>query len=168
LFIYISNAIPLPGFLSETSPILPASHLCLQEDDPPPTHLLLPPPTPHPSILLCWGIKPSQDQWPPLPLMPDNAILCYICIWSHGFLHVYSSVAGLVCESSGGWGFCFVHIAVLPIGLQTCSAPSVLLLTPPLGSPCSVQWLSEIIPICIGKALAESLSRHPYMNLLAP
>jgi hypothetical protein len=54
------------------------------------------------SILLCWGIKPSQDQGPPLPLMPDKAILCYICCWSHGSLHVYSLVDGLVPGSSEG------------------------------------------------------------------
>lgn len=42
----------------------------------PPTHPLLP----HlPSIPLHLGIKPSQDQGPLLPLMPDNAILCYMC-----------------------------------------------------------------------------------------
>jgi hypothetical protein len=46
---------------------------------------------PHqPSIPLFWGIKPSQDQGHPFPLMPDRAILCYICSWSHGSLHVYS------------------------------------------------------------------------------
>lgn len=33
---------------------------------------------------LLGGIKPSQDQVPPLPQMPDKAILCYICSWSHG------------------------------------------------------------------------------------
>ena len=27
--------------------------------------------------------------------MPDKAILCYICSWKHGFLHVYSFVAHL-------------------------------------------------------------------------
>lgn len=26
---------------------------------------------------LCWGIKAPQDPGPPLPLMPDKAILCY-------------------------------------------------------------------------------------------
>jgi hypothetical protein len=57
-----------------------------------------------PSIPLCWGIKPSQDQGPPLPLMPDKAILFYICSWSHKSLHVYSLVGDLVPESSGGGG----------------------------------------------------------------
>jgi hypothetical protein len=33
---------------------------------------------PHPHIPLHWGIEPSQDQGPLLPLMPDKVILCYI------------------------------------------------------------------------------------------
>ena len=36
--------------------------------------------------------------------MSDKAILCYICSWSHGSLHVYSLVGGLVSGSSGGTG----------------------------------------------------------------
>jgi len=28
--------------------------------------------------------------------MPDKAILCYICDWSHQSLHMYSFVGGLV------------------------------------------------------------------------
>jgi hypothetical protein len=31
----------------------------------------------HPQIPLHWGIKPSQDQGPLLPLMPDKTIFCY-------------------------------------------------------------------------------------------
>jgi hypothetical protein len=46
--------------------------------------------------------------------------------------------------------------------LQTPSVPSVLPLTPPLGSPCSVQWLAVSICICICQALAESLRRQLY------
>ena len=34
--------------------------------------------------------------------MSHKAILCYICSWSHGSLHVYSLVGGLVPGSSGG------------------------------------------------------------------
>ena len=30
-------------------------------------------------IPLCWGIKSPEYQWPSLPLMPDKAVLCYIC-----------------------------------------------------------------------------------------
>jgi hypothetical protein len=98
------------------------------------------PPSRH-GIPLHWGIEPSQDRGPLLPLMPDKAILCYICGWSHGSLHVYSLVGGLVPGSSGGGGW-LVDILVLPMGLQTLSAPSVLSLIPPLGSPCSVQFLT--------------------------
>jgi hypothetical protein len=48
------------------------------------------------------GIKPSQDQGSLLPLISDKAILCYMCCWSHGSLHVYSLVCGLVPGDSGG------------------------------------------------------------------
>jgi len=93
-----------------------------------------------------------------LLLMPDNAILCYICDWSHGPIPVYSLVCGLVPGSSGGvW---FVDIVVL-MGFPTPSVPSVLSLTPPLVSLCLVQWFAASILICISKALAKPLRRHP-------
>ena len=74
----------------------------------------------------------------PLPLMLDEDILCYISSWSHGSLHVYSLVDGLVPGSYGGWGggVWLVDIVVLPIGLQSPSAPTVLPLTPSLGTLC--------------------------------
>jgi hypothetical protein len=61
-FIYISNVIPFPG-----------SHFFLPALEFPYTGA---------------SIQPSQDQGPLLPLMPDKAILCYICSGSHGSLHV--------------------------------------------------------------------------------
>jgi hypothetical protein len=86
----------------------------------PPTHSI----PPHcPSIPLCWGIKPPQDQRPPLSLMPDKAILCYICSWSHGSLHVHSLVDGLVPGSSGRSGWL---ILLFPLWIAIPSAPSVL------------------------------------------
>jgi hypothetical protein len=94
LFIYISNAtpflFPLPHYI--------LSSLCLYEGAHPPTH---PFPSHLPSFSLCCGIKTPQNEGPPLPLMPDKAILCYICSWSQGSLRVYSLVGGLVPESSG-------------------------------------------------------------------
>jgi len=88
--------------------------------------------------------------------MPDKAILCYICSWSHGLLHVHSLVGGLVPGSSGGiW---LVDI-VLPMGLQI---PSILSLTPALGTLFSVQWLAVSICLCICQALAEPLKRQLY------
>jgi hypothetical protein len=73
------------------------------------THL--PIPTSLPRYFLHWGVKPSEDQGPLLPLMFDKVILCYICSWSHVSLHVYSLVGGLVPGSSGsrdlvGWYCC--------------------------------------------------------------
>jgi hypothetical protein len=70
-------------------PLLPSS----------PTHSL---PLPGPGIPLFRGIEPSQDQGPFLPLMPNKAIVCYICSWSHESHHVFSLVGGLVPGSSGG------------------------------------------------------------------
>jgi hypothetical protein len=64
---------------------------------------------PCPGILLHRGIEPSQNQGPLIPLMTNKAILCYICGWSHGFLHVYSLVGGLVPGSSGGYWLVCTH-----------------------------------------------------------
>jgi hypothetical protein len=53
---------------------------------------------PCPGIPLYWGIEPPQDQGPLFSLMSHKAILCYICDWSHGSLHVYSTyVTGAMC-----------------------------------------------------------------------
>ena len=62
-------------------------------------HLSIHPLPPHcPRLLLLWSIKLLQDQG---PLMSHKAIFCYICIWSHGSLHVYSLVGGLVLGALG-------------------------------------------------------------------
>jgi hypothetical protein len=55
-----------------------------------------------------------------------------------------------------------VDIVVLPVGLETPSAPPVLSLTPQLGFQCSVQWLAECVCLCICQALAEPLRRQLY------
>jgi hypothetical protein len=116
----------------------------------PPTH----PIPPHcSSIPLHWGIKPPQDTGPPLPLMPDKSIICYICTWSHGSLHVHSLVGGLVPGSFGGSGW----LILLFMGLQSPSAPSVLPLALPQGLLDSVWWLTVSICIYISRALAEPL-----------
>ena len=65
--------------------------------------------------------------------MPNKAILCYICSWSHVSLNVYSLVGGLVPGSSGGSGW--LILLNISMVLQTPSAHSVLPLTHPLGVP---------------------------------
>ena len=54
------------------------------------------------------------------------------------------------------WSVCLVDTVVLPMGLQTPSAPSVLSLTPP--------WLAVSIHLCIGQALAGPLRRQLYQT----
>jgi hypothetical protein len=111
LFIYISNVIPFPGFPSRK----PVSHL------PSPWFYEGTHPTAYPLPTSCplhWDMECSQDQGPLLPLMSDKAILCYICNWSPGTLHVYSFVGGLVPGSSGGGRSLLVDIVVLPMGCK--------------------------------------------------
>jgi hypothetical protein len=71
--------IPSPSFPSE-NPLSHPTSPCS------PTHPLS---LPCPAIPLHWGIEPSQDQGPLLPLMSNKPNLCYIGSWSHGSLHVY-------------------------------------------------------------------------------
>jgi hypothetical protein len=78
-----------------------------------PTHPL---PPQHPIISLSLVVEPPLDQGPPLLLMPDKAILCYTCSWSHESLHMYSLVGGLVPGSSGGEGL---------VGRNCCSSYGV-------------------------------------------
>ena len=51
---------------------------------------------------------------------------------------------------------------VLPVRLQSPSAPPVLLPAPPPGSLSSVWWLAPSICICIGQLLAEPSKEQPH------
>jgi hypothetical protein len=164
-FIYISYVIP---FLSPPPPLNPLSHLpspaSMRVYPHPHTHLF---PPPDPQIHLHWGIEPSQDQQPLLPLMPNKAILCYMSNWSHRFLHVCSLNGVLDPVSSGvGVGVCLINITDLSMRLQMPSVPLALsLISPmetPLGTPCSVQSLAKSIHLCICQALVEPLRRQLY------
>ena len=92
-------------------------------------------------------------------LYHDKAILCYMqlepwvppCILFGWWLIPWEL-----------WGVWLVDIVVPPMGLQTPSAPSVLSITPLLGSLCSAQWLAMSIRICLGQNLAEPLRRQLY------
>ena len=83
---------------------------------PPATMRVFPHPLlPHrPGIPLHWDIEPTQDQGPPLLLMPDKAILCYICIWSHGSL---STLLGWWSSPWEHWVVWPVNV-VFPVGSQ--------------------------------------------------
>ena len=83
--------LPFPFILSTNPPSYPP-HPYLFEGAPPPIPSHITP--------LCWDIKHSQEQGPPLLLMPDKSIICYICSWIYGSHHVYSYVDGLVPGTS--------------------------------------------------------------------
>jgi hypothetical protein len=102
IFIYISNVVSFPDPPSPTKKKNKTKTLSLPCSSCSPTHSLL---LPGPDILLHWGIESSQDQGPLLSMMTNKAILCYICSWSHGSLHVYSLVGGSGPGSSGGTGW---------------------------------------------------------------
>lgn len=115
--VYISNDIPLPSYPSTTPPphhptSTPFPYPFLYEGAPSPTYPL---PPYYYSIPLCWGIKPPQDQGPPLPLLSDKAILCYICVWSHESLPVHFLVSGLVSGSTGLASQCSSYGIAIPL-----------------------------------------------------
>jgi hypothetical protein len=80
---------------------------------------------------------------------------CYCCCCCFGFL-VFFLVSG-ISEGSG-----LVDTVVLPMGLQSSSAHSVLLLTLPYWSPTSIQWLAISICICLSQLLVEPLIGQTY------
>ena len=152
---YLHFKCPSSSHTSSSSP-------CFYEDVPTPTHPLQPQ---HPGIPLNWGNKTSQNQglFPPIDAEQCHSLL-------HMRLKTWVSLCGLIRwwfspGSSGGiW---LVYIVVLPMGLQTPSASLVFPLTPPLGSPCFVQWLAASILIYFSRVPAESLRRHPYQALVS-
>jgi hypothetical protein len=102
--------------------------------------------------------------------MSNKAILCYICSWSQGFLHVYV-LFGWWFSPWEFWdrGVWLVDIADLPMGLQTPTAPSVLPLTPPLGTPWSVYgWLqaSTSVSVRFLQSLSETAISGSCQQLL--
>ena len=82
----------------------------------------LPLPPPHLGIFLNWGIEPSQEQGPLLPLVTNKAILCYIYGWSH----VYSLVGGLISGRFDLGAFGLVDI-ILPMGYKPLQLPQSFL-----------------------------------------
>jgi hypothetical protein len=89
------------------------------------------------SIPLHWGIKPLQDQRPSLPLMSDKAILCYLCVWSHGSLPVHLWV-GVLVPGSTRWP-CQLMLFFLGVAITLRSS------SPSATSPTRVPELSLMV-----------------------
>jgi hypothetical protein len=157
-FIYISNVIPFPGPPPLGKPLTHSLSPCFYEGIPSPTHQLL---TLHPQIPLHWGIHQAFTgaRTPP----PIDAWQGYLLLHKHLEPWVIPCVLlGWWISPWELWGVWLEDIVVLPMGLQTLSTPSVHSLTPPLGTPYSVQWLAVSICLCICQALAEPLKRQLY------
>jgi hypothetical protein len=86
--------------------------------------------------------------------MPDKVILCYICGWSHGTLHVYSLVGGLVPGALEVGGLWLVDIVVFPMRLQTPSAERNLFFSLYHSSP----WYKTVIEIIREKKASQTES----------
>jgi hypothetical protein len=124
--------------------------------------VLLHPPTYSPisplASSLLWGIKPPQDHVPPLPLMPGNTVLFYICSWNHGLANVYSLVGDLVPGALGGqvgW-YCSSYGVAIPFSsfrLSPNSSIELLGLSPMVGC----EYL-----LCLSPVLVEPLRGQPY------
>ena len=150
LFAYILNVLPFPGLPSGNLipfPPFPASMSMLTH---PPTHSCIP------SLTFPYtGSVPGPRASLPIDVQQDHPLL-------HMQMEpgVLSSLLFGWCFSPWElWGLCLVDIVVLTM----CYNPlQLLLLTPPLGNPCSVQWLAGSICLCVCQALAEPLRRQLY------
>jgi hypothetical protein len=119
-----------------------------------PTHPLLFPLASHSPTLAHWAFTGSRASLP-IDARQGHPLL-------HRRLEPWVPPCVLFGWWFSPWEHWLVHIVVPLMGLQTHSAPSVLSLTPPLGTPCSVQWLAESIHLCICQALTEPLRRQLY------
>jgi hypothetical protein len=157
LFIYVSNFSPFLPSPPETLYIIlppPASRRVLTH---PPTHppTITSPPWHSPTLMNQAFTGPRAS--PPIDVQQGHPLLR---MWLEPLVSP-CVLLGWRFSPWKLWGYWLVNV-VLPMGLQTPSATSVLSLTPALGRPCSVQWMAASIYLCICQALAEPLRRLLY------
>jgi hypothetical protein len=162
-FIYLHfSCYPLLQFPLHKSHIpSPSPGFC--ERPPPFIHPFLPH---HPGILLLWGIEPLQEEGPPIPLIPDKAALCYVCSWSHGTLHVYSLVGGLISGSFGGgclvgWYCCSSYTVADPFSSFSPSPNSSIVVSRDQSD--GWLWISTSVLVKLWQCLWE----YSYTRLLS-
>ena len=88
--------------------------------------------------------------------MSEKAILCYIYSWSHGSLHVYSLVGGLVPGRSWGSGWL---ILLFFDGVANHFSSFSPLSNSSTGDPIG-DWLAARFRLCTCQVLAETLRRQ--------
>jgi len=150
-FIYLSNVVPFPGFPNHKSPIL-SPFPFFYEGVPPPQ-----PPPSLPDIPLHWG-RGDPALAGPRASPPIGAQQ------GHPLLHMQLELWVCPCVLFGWWFSLWKlwSVGIVLMGLQAPSVPSNLSLTPPMGTPFSVQWFATSIRLCICPALAETLKRQLY------
>jgi hypothetical protein len=131
LFMYFSNVISFSRFPFRNS---------LSYSPPPASKRVLPYPPTHSHLTaltfpIHWGIEPSQDQGPLLPLMPTRSSSA---TYSAGAVGPSMCTCWLCFSPWELWGVWLIDIVVLPMELQTPLAHIVLDLTCPLGFLLSV------------------------------
>jgi len=82
----------------------------------------------------------------------------------HPLLHMHLEPWVCPCVLFGWWfsPWELWLVGIVLMVLQTPSAPSTLSLTPPMGTPFSVQWLAVSICLCIHHALPDPVRRQLY------
>ena len=91
--------------------------------------------------------------------MPYRTVLCYTCAQGHEAAYVCSLVSGFVSWNTEGPGL--VDTVILPMGLQSSSAPLVIPLTLPYWSLASIQWLAVSVCICLSQLIVKPLRGQP-------
>ena len=108
-----------------------------------------------PGIPLHGGIEHLKDQSPIDALQGHALLYMQLELWVPPYV-----LFGWEFSTWELWVVWLVDSVVLPMGLQTPSAPSVLSLKLLLWTLCSVRLLSLSICLCICQALAEPLRRN--------
>jgi hypothetical protein len=152
---------PFPVFPHPKTPISSPPPPSLRVFPHPPTHSRIP------ALAFPYTAASSLHRsCPPIDVQQDHLLL-YICSWIHGCLYVYSLVGVLVPGSSGGGGVAGWLIFLFFLwGLQNPSAPSVLSLTPLLGTHAQSHGCVRA-SASVFVRLWESLSGDSYVRLLS-
>jgi hypothetical protein len=125
--------------------------------------------SPSPLPLVLWGCSPTNPPNPTSKLLNSSTQSIESSQDFHPLLHIQLEALVPPCVFLGWWfspwelwEVWLVDIVVIPMGLQTPSPPTVLYLTPPLGTLCSVEWFAASILLFICQGLAEPLRRKLY------